>query len=414
MAQSAKSVRTEAVSSLENYRVNNTKVDELKNAQAKIDKSLQDAEQALDPKTWRYKATIYTAIADNDKLRAQYENPAIIAYDAWLKALALEEKKLADKGKSTNKIPARSEFKEGFEAVSTSLFNSAVEAWNTATSNYEAAYPFFKALLEMPNKTKNIFGDKAPAYRFKEQEMKRLAGICAMNIGKMEEGEALLRPLLNSNIEEKYKIDIYNQMARAAIDNQQNTKAREFIAEGRKKYAKDQGLLRTEISLAIAERRLHEVEAQLDMAVKENPNDAELIFVMGSLNDEIFREKVRPAEHFAAIKAEDEKEGLVRYQKALDYYLMAVKANPKHFSSFYSLGVLQVNYANYGFKKQEVEPKNNKWVQLSEDALNKALEYLHQAETLSPTDKLVLDALHKVYFRKGDMAKSDQYKAKLK
>lgn len=416
IAQSGKGARTEAVTSLEVYRTNSAKTEELKNAQIKIDKSIQDAEQALDPKTWRYKGAIYTAIADNDKVRAQYPKAAIVAYEAWIKSLELEETKLAQKGKSNGKIPAKTEFKEGFEAVSTSLFNSAVEALNASVEKgFEDAYPYFKAILDMPVAAKAIFGDKAPTYRFKELDAKRLGGLSAMYVGKFEEGEAVLKPLLNAaTTEEKIKIEIYNHMAKAAIDNQQMAKAREYITEGRKKYPKDQSLLRTEISLAIAERRLQEVEAQLDMAVKENPNDAELIFVMGSLNDELFREKIRPAERFADLDANNEKEGLERFKKAAEYYAMAVKANPKHFSSLYSLGVLHVNYANYGYKKQEVEPKESKWAKLSEDAINKALEYLHQAEAIAPTDKLVLEALQKLYAIKGDSAKYELYKNKLK
>jgi hypothetical protein len=413
MAQNAKAARTNAAVSLDAYTTDNSMRNELKNAREKIEIAIKDSEVGGDPKTWRYRATIYTAIAENEKIRAEFPAAALTGYESWLRALELEEAKLTAKNKPLTKIPSKSDYQDGFEACANALFNSGAEMLNN--QGFTEAYPYFNAILQIPVRAKNVFGDKAPTYRFKEVDAKRIAGIATMKMGKIEEGEQILRPLLNGTLlNEEMGAAVYDAMTNSAIEAQQMIKARQYIAEGRKKYPTNQNLLRTEISLAIAENRLSEVEAQIKQAIEAAPNDAELIFVMGNLYDGLFRQKIRPAERLADLTALDEKTGLEYLQKANDYYTLALKANPKHYNSLYSLGVLQINYANYGYKKQEKAPKEPEWQKLSDAATEKSINYLLEAEKLDPTNKLALEALKSVYGIKGDNAKYEEYKAKIK
>lgn len=411
IAQNAKAARTNAAVSLEAYITDNNKRGELKNAQEKIDIAAKDTEVGQDPKTWRYRGAIYVAIAENEKLRSDQPTAAMTAYESWLRALTLEEEKLTAKNKPLTKLPSKNDYKEGFEQVANALYNAGVEA--LSSKGYAEAYPYFSAICQIPTTAKSAFGDKPPAYRFKEVDAKRIAGIGAMRLGKVEEGEGILRPLLNGTLLNDVALaETYNEMAAAAIDAEQLSKARQYLAEGRKKYPAHQNLLRTEISLAIKEQRLPEVEAQIKLAIQASPNDAELIFVMGNLYDGLFREKIRPSERMADLSTIDENLGLDYFQKATDYYTMALKANPSHYNSLYSLGVLQINYANYGYKKQEKNAKDPQWQKLSDAAVDKALSHLLAAEKLEPKNKLALQALKSVYGIKGDNAKYEEYKAK--
>lgn len=410
-AQNAKSLRTQAVMSYDAYNTDNSKTGELKKAKLNIDQAMADAQVNEDPKSWRYKATIYTAMAENERLRKEDRQIGLQAYDAWIRGLEIEEAKLSAKGKPLNKIPNKNEYTEGLERCANALYNCGVEALNE--KGYGEAYPFFAAIVQLPQRSKNAFGDQAPSYRFKEIDAKRIAGIGAIYLGKMEEGDLLLRAVFNTaGISDETMANTYADAANAATEQQQLIKARQYVSEGRKKYPQHQRLLMSEINLAVLERRLPEVEPQIKQAIQANPNDAELIFVMGNLYDGLFREKIRPAERMAELSQNDERMGLDFLQKAVDYYTMALSANPKHYNSLYSLGVLHVNYANYGYKKQEKFPKDPHWQKLSDAAMEKALDYLLQAEKLDPSNKLALDALKSVYGIKGDTQKYEEYKAK--
>ncbi len=410
-AQNPKAARTQAAVYLDAYRTDKSKKADLRQACTQIELAAKDSELGQDPKTWRYKGEIYAAIADDERLRADFPTAALTAHDAWVQALTLEEGKLSSKGKPLHKLPNKNVYKDGFEALANTLYNSGVEQLNTG--GYTAAYPYFINIHKLPTRAQNVFGSRPPVYRFKEADARRLAGLCAVKTGKLEEGETILRPLLSTTTDTSTLANLYNSLATGAMEQNQLPKARQYLNDARKANPQNYPLLLTDINLSLRERKMAESETLLLQALKMQPNDAELLFALASIYDVYFREKIQPTERKASLSATDEQQGLQFFQKAQEHYLSALKANPRHINSLYSLGILHVNHANYGYKKMESAPKDPQWGKLSDQALSLAAQHLSEAEKVEPTNTSVLFALQMIYQNKGDTAKSEAYKAKL-
>lgn len=418
-AQNPKNAYNKATMSLEAYKMNTALRDELKSAKENIDIAAAPnaAETNVNSKTWRYRGSIYTAIAMDKTLAAEFPDAALVSYDSWVKALEIEEAKAVEKGKPTSKIAAKGEFKEGFEMAGNALFNGGIEMVNG--KGYEKAYPFFAAIVNMPKRAASVFGEKAPEFKFKEIDAQRMCAVGAMKLGKVEEGEGILRPMIDKNqVPAEMLPAIYNILADGFISAKQNDKARQVLAEARKKYPAEQSLLFTEINLALAEGRLSELETQLKQAVAAQPNNVELVFVMGNMYDGLFRDKVQVSDMKSVISAADEKTGLDYFKKSEEWYNNALKINNKHYNGLYSLGVLYVNYSNYCRKR--IEQINNAkdlaskaFEQSSDEYINKAMNMLLEAEKVEPNNAMALDALKRIYGMKGDSAKYSEYSEKV-
>jgi tetratricopeptide (TPR) repeat protein len=244
-----------------------------------------------------------------------------------------------------------------------------------------------------------------------------MAGLAAMGAGKLDEGAAIIKTLLEKDkISAELQPGVYATVAEAFMDAKKSAQANEWVNAGRKKFPNDQNLLYTAINFAIAENRLAALEAELKQAIDANPTNVELMFIMGNLYDGMFRERVRPNEKSAELNAEDEKLGFESFGKAAGWYERGMKTNPKHFNSVYSLGVLHANHANFCYKKldalQTKDPTYKIFQQASEEAITKSLNLLLEAEKLEPANTSALDALKSIYGQQNNVAKYEEYKKK--
>ncbi len=414
--QNPKAARTNAVMSMDAYKTDRALYKELKKAQENIDYAAITAPTNAEPKTFRYQGEIYTLIAFEERLKKDYPTAALASYEAWIKGVELEESKLASKNKPASKIPAKAEYKEGLENVGNALYNGGIDAINGG--GYEKGYPFFTAIVNIQKKNATVFADKPLSFQFKQGDAERMAGLCALKAGKMSEGESILNAQIAKNeIPLEQLPAIYNMLAEAYIANKQGEKARNILADARKKFPTDKDLLYTEINLALAEGRLSELETQLKQAIESEPTNAELWYILGNMYDGLFRERLQVNDQNASVTAENEKSGLGYFQKAEDNYQKAVKLNGKHYNSLYGVGVLYVNYYNYCTKKlAPMSPKDATyatWSKTQEEAVNKSLEFLSTAEKTEPNNLLALEALKKIYGLKSNTAKFNEYKEKI-
>ncbi|MCP4437993.1 MAG: hypothetical protein GY810_03540 [Aureispira sp.] len=408
--------RTNAVMSLEEYNTDRTKVDKLKSAKENIDFSADHEKTGADGKTWRYKGQIYNKIAFDSKLKVEFPDAAVTAYDAYDKALELEEAKVEAKGKPKTKIAAKGEFKSGFEEVARSLYNGGVDAYNA--QRYESALSHFSSILKIKDRTA-YFTEKKPI-NLKigigektldmEIEAARLGGISAIQLKKPEEAEKLLMPLLKENKIHKDLISsTYSSLAMAYHRSGNSTKANKIIAGARKEYPTDQNLLITEINIALAEGKLEELEGKLKQAVEADSKNVELHFVMGNMYDEIFRKR---------LEAEKLDEAKTFFDKAVEWYGKAFALDAKHFNSAYSLGAIHVNYSNSFAQRMNDIPnaRDPKYKEL-ESEYNKLLQggltSLKAAETIKADDISVAVALKEVYGRKNDEENFMKYKKRV-
>ena len=118
-AQNPKTSITNAEMSLEMYETDPSKFQELQKAKDDIDYAAGHEKTEIDPRVWRYRGKIYIQIAFNAKLNKENQAAPIIALESYIKSWDLEIAKLEEKAKGPSKIPAKMEFRSGFENVCT-------------------------------------------------------------------------------------------------------------------------------------------------------------------------------------------------------------------------------------------------------------------------------------------------------
>lgn len=403
-AQNGAAERTNAYMMLESYNLSRD-AKELEKAKKSIDNAVNDAKTAAEPKTWKYMGSIYNKISFDATLRTQYPDAAVQAYKAFMKGLDLDVQKLKEKGKPESKVPAKAEYTEGLAETAAALYNAGADAFGA--EKYADAYTDFSSILEIRPKTAFLTGGKPIEFKFTETDVIRLAGVSAIKANKLDEAEKLLMPHLEKGtFDDEMGASIYGTLANGLYNAGQKDKAKTVLASGRKKYANNQNLLISEINFALAEGRLSELEAQLKQAADANPDNVEILFVVGNMYDEIFRKKLETADVAAAQEF---------FTKAIEWYKKAVAKDPKHYNSAYSIGAIHVNFSNAyaekmnaltNTKSQEYKDLDARYKALLDDAL-KALQ---EAEKINAKEMSVLVALKEVYARKDDETNFMKYK----
>lgn len=412
-AQNPRTATTNAVMSLELYDTDKNKVEELEKAKKDIDFAAGHETTSSDPKVWRYRGKIYNRIAFNAKLKAEFKDAGLSALESFSKSWDLEVAKLESKGKPVGKIPAKVDFKTGFEGACRALYNGGADAYNA--QDYDLAYKCFTGILTIKPKTVEGLAKKPVALVTvtkidMEQEAARLGGMAAVQLGKSKEAEELLMPLLEGKkISDEMIPTLYGMLASSYQKSGNNSKATAILAKARKMYPTNQSLLIAEINIALAEGKLKELESKLKQAVEGDKENVELHFVLGNVYDGLFREKLEQGD--AALAGEF-------FDKAVTWYGKSLEIDTKHFNSAYSLGALHVNYSN-NFAKEMNEITNMKDPKFKElegkynDLLDLGLAHLLTAEGIKPEDPGVAIALKEVYGRKNDENNYKKYKEKV-
>ncbi|MGH1338279.1 MAG: tetratricopeptide repeat protein [Aureispira sp.] len=411
--QNPKTATTNASTSLSLYDTDPTNSAELEKARKDIDYAAGHEKTMTDPRVWRTRGKIYNRVAFNNELKSKNKDAGVKALESFDKAWDLEAAKLKEKGKDIGKIPAKPEFQSGYEATARALYNGGADAYNA--ENYELAYQSFMGIMGITPRVKEGLAKKPVKLVTitkidMVQEAARLGGMAAIQLGKPEEAERLLLPLLDGKkIDEQFIPTTYSMLATSWQKAGNMNKAKEILGKARQLYPANQSLLISEINIALSEGKLKELEGKLKQAVEADKENVELHFVLGNVYDGIFREKLEAGESEVASDF---------FKKAVDWYSKAAEIDTKHFNSLYSLGALHVNYSN-SFAKDMNEITNMKDPKYKElengynNLLDKGLVHLLAAEKIQGDDIGVAIALKEVYSRKNDENNYMKYKAKV-
>jgi hypothetical protein len=422
--KSGSAARIAAITSLEEYKLNMQFKDKLEYALENIEISCNDPKTSDDPETWRNKGEICAAVAVDDQLSKKYKKVSGDAFVAYEKALSMEESRAKVKEKTVDKIAGKQLFIDGFTQTARALYRQGSFAFNE--QNYELCFDLFSKLTQISGRTAGFDFKKRIVLTFEsdkeeinmETNAAFLGGIAAVKVGKVEEAEKLLLPLMTGK---KIKDDdiktCYRVLSGGYFDKGQKDKAKALVADGRKQFPGDFDMLITEINIALQEGRLAELEGQLKQAVEQDPNNPMLHFVIGNMYDEQFRGKVNYEKW--PVAEQDLKEGIEFFNKAIQWYSSALKIDQKHFNSMYSLGALHVNYSNYfatqmkngdKMKKEERAAVEKEYLSY----VDKGLGYLLEAEKMDPNDLSLIRGLKEVYTRKSDEDNYSKYSAREK
>lgn len=342
-----------------------------------------------------------TGLGSLDKLPKVTE-PAMIAYNAYAKALAIAHK-------SANKYELSKALK-GIQETQLNLYNLGIYSFedNKYNSSYEHFNSVLKAhaLLKFNNKSSSI--DDANAY----DDQQYITALAALNAGKTSEALNLFEQLYKSNYD---KAVIYESLYKLKIEENENAinEAYKYLEEGRKKYPEDVALLFAQINHFLKQGKLNELINKLKMAIAKEPDNVVLYSTLGNVFDNLYQKESQ---------AGNKQKATEYFNNALNYYNQALNKNSKYFDAIYSIGALYYNKAAgltqellaFGddFSKEGVKKYDTKKAEVFAE-FDKSLPYFKKAENLDPNDINTLIALKEIYARKDDLTTSNEFKKRL-
>ncbi len=374
---------------LTNYLIDMVNKHKLEEAKQNIDQALQTPEAQALARAWQLKGEIYSAIFIEDMAQQQHnpeprlsgDNDALEAYKCYVKALELAtkefEKNDALKGLTTvlNQLIVSGALKFGageyFKAYESSL---------AAVQNHD---------LLVANGQIDMFPDDDLANRI------YFAGYCAMRANRHMEALRAFQGIPQRGYEMKEKV--YEAMVTCKTELGDDAGARALLAEGRRKYPDNTGLLFIEINQYMKEGRLDELTGSLTMAIEKEPNNVSLYINLGRVYDEL-QQRERAAQNTE--KAQE------YFHLAVENYTEAARRDPGSFDVHYQLGQVFYNKAALSIQEMTTLPTDQeRYRELYQEMMalfDQALPNFQKAESLDANDLNTLTALAEIYTRKED------------
>ena len=382
-----------------------TKSASLEEAKTFLKEAFEDGAVAADPKAWLTRGEIFFNSGDAQvKNKLLYpDNPfvdpnsAIEAFKAYSKAIELAEKK----GDIKNAL-------KGLTSTENLLNTMGVELYKE--ENFLGSFENFATELE----AREILKAQGEPSRMDEGELYNeklyftgLTGYYA------EEYEAAIDNLLKAKDTGTNEASLYQILFEAHKALDKSEEGLKYLEIGRNVFPDDSGLLFSEINYYLASGELDKMIAKLELALEKEPDNQSVILTLGQVYDQL---QVKSNEAGESEKANQ------YFDKALGYYVAALKQDPENFDLNYSIGALYYNKAA-GFTPMLNEVANDfskegekKYAEIKENMnqyFDKALPYFEKADSLDGNDRNTLIALKEIAARKDNFEKSNAYKARL-
>jgi tetratricopeptide (TPR) repeat protein len=272
----------------------------IQEAKKNIDEALTDAETQQTVKAWQLKGDIYKSIYEGKIFFTQTPTALEDAKAAYLKAYELE----TNPKKKNAVAPSLEQIGSYFFTEGLSRFES--EKWAEAYLKFNEAV-VLNDFLTKNNLTKTI--DTSAIYA---------TSLAAHNGGLKKESIDLLERLVALKYKNKvvYEtlVDLYQQ------DN--NPKFLSTLDEGLKMFPDSKSLQVSKLNYYIQNNKTDEAVAEINNALKTDPNNPTLLFNMAVLNEQ-----------------------LQKYHEAIKYYDKAIENNPKYTDAMFNAGAMYFNKA---------------------------------------------------------------------
>lgn len=334
---------------------------ELGKAVQAIEMSLTDEKTIAWAKTWYYRGNIYynVYISQDPACKALSPTALDLAHESYEKALEYDEK---DRYKK--------EVEPKMSVIANLYLLRGAEYFNV--KEFESALNDFERSIQISHK----FGktDSTALYN---------AALASEKIKNYSKAAMYYEGLIDIGYNEAR---IFHFLSEANLNLGDTAKALQAIMSGRKLYPRNQDLIIDELNFYLQSGETDRALNNLNEAISEMPDNAQLFFARGTLLD---------------------KQG--EWEKARDAYLKALEISPNDFGSNYNLGALYFNKgveyvdkaANYSESQvaefKEAEQKSKSFFDLS-------LPYLEKANELDPHDRATMTSLKNLYSRTGNDA----------
>ncbi|MDP3914035.1 MAG: tetratricopeptide repeat protein [Bacteroidota bacterium] len=356
----------------------------------KLDKAVSTIEEAIDssnpktessvtwPRTWEVRGEIYQAVfqSKDENYKKLSNDPLTVAYDSYLKALALDDK---DKFSKSIKIK--------LTLLIGDLTNQAVAAFNE--EDYNKALKSFEQIMGIEQTP--IF--KADDPTSVDTVIIFNAGLAAYNAQNYDKAIKYYREAA------KYKYSgarTYQLISSSYMQKQDTANALDVLKEGLKEYPGNGTILVEVINIYLNSNRVDDALRYLDIAIEQDPKNSSYYFARGTLFDK-----------------------LLKPEEATESYLKAIEYKDDYFDAYYNLGAV---YYNKGVKQIDVAnavPSNQpeKYEEEKEKAdieFKKAIPYMEKAHEVNPTDKFTMESLKTLYYRLKMLDKHAEIVEKMK
>lgn len=381
----------------------------LKEAKDEIEFAIADANNEIlrEAKTWQLRGEIFGEIATQIVIIRQVgigdlnelpkvDNPGLISFESFSKALELSEKKF----ETTDAL-------KGLQGAQSNLYSLGIYMYEEA--NYANAFSNFQAILSAHNLLKKNGQMSSIDEEQNYNDLLYVTGLAALNAGKSADAKYYFEELYKKHYD---KPAIYEALFNI-YQGENPEKAYAYLKEGRTAYPEEVSLLFAEINYFLQTGRLNELISNLEMATKKEPENVSLYSTLGNVYDNLYQSEQAAGNSAKASEY---------FDKALENYNTALAKNPENFDAVYSTGALYYNkaafmtqelsaladdYSKEGLKKYETK-------QAEVYALfDKALPYFQKAESMNPNDVSTLVALKEIYARKNQLDISDEFKKRL-
>lgn len=381
---------------------NAAKLDE---AKAKIDQALQIADAQAIASAWITKGDIYNTFLQRDMVKRQFDpnapitgdNNALEAFTGYKKGYELTTKKYE-----------KSDAIKGINEVQGHLINIGVTKYES--QEFEKAFLSFQAALEShdllkANEQKSLLDDKE---QYDNQVY--ITGLAAQLAKRPADAVKYYEKLYMAGTA---KAAIYEGLYAIKSEQGDEAGADKILAEGRKKYPDDAGLLFSEINSYLKKGKLDDLTSRLKQAIQQEPSNIQLYVTLGNVYDNLYQRE---------LQAKNDAKAAEYFEAAKQQYADAQAKDPKNVDAVYSLGALYYNKAAVRTQELNALPEDfsaagiKKYESLKNEVMalfDQSLPYFQKAESLNPNDLNTLIALSEIYARKDEAELSGEFKKRI-
>ena len=405
-AQDGERALRKAGSALSAYNIDpSNNLSKLHEAVQEIKLAMDDPTIAATVKAWQTQGDIYLEISNqivnikqlnfgNIEDLPKVDNPGLVAYESFTRALQLATKKFESKAALN-----------GLRQLQSNLYNLGIMAYENG--DFSSAFSDFEAVLNAHNALK----ENAEASSLDETNVYNdqlyITGLAALNAQELPKAKPYFLKLYELKTDKPAVYEaLYTITAAENMDE-----AYTYLDAGRKLYPDDVSLLFAEINHFLRINKLDELISKLEAAIAKEPKNVSLYSTLGSVYDNLYQR-----EYQAGNKAEAD----AFLNSALDYYQRALAIDPNFFDAIYSIGAVYFNRAASLINEQKAlglsaaEQKRYDVLQTEITAeFEKALPYFKKCEGMNPNDLNTLIALKEIYVRINDPVTSNIFKGRL-
>ncbi len=357
---------------------------EYEKARVAINEAILNEKTKVLAKTWYLRGKIYNEIAvDTTGKYSDVADPEIAALESFQMAMSLEDVK-----------NYKTDIGQELFTTYNIFFSKGATAYNAGNS--EDAYRNFSKAHEA-----NLLQVEAYPLAVLDTGVIFNMGLMAEKTGRMEEAIKAYEDLVKMKYTETY---LYSKLSNIYMEKGKEAEALAILEEGRRNFPNDKEIITAELNYYLTQNKLGVLVDKLENAIKLDPQNLELYFVLGTTHSELIKlDSMNGQKHFdAAIKA---------YDKAL-----SIDAN--RFDINLNAGALYYNTAIEINKVMNSLPldRQSEYDKLSVER-NKlylsALPYFEAGHRLDPTNTDCMLALKEIYVRTDQKEKAEEMKREL-